>query len=70
MSSVQASLSGPPSESFQSFQRSHLLGSQLRLIPPLPQGENYDQSLMRLAIIMQHANMAYNVQRAYKRPTI
>ena len=38
--------------------------------PPLPQGENYDQSLMRLAIIMQHANMAYHVQRAYKRPTI
>ena len=29
----QANLSGPPSESFQSFQRSPLLGSQLRLIP-------------------------------------
>ena len=30
----QANLSGPLSESFQSFQRSSLLGSQLRLIPP------------------------------------
>ena len=30
----QANLSGPPSESFQSFQWSPLLGSQLRLIPP------------------------------------
>ena len=30
----QANLSGPPSESFQSFQQSPLLGSQLRLIPP------------------------------------
>ena len=30
----QANLSGPPSESFQSFQRSPLLGSQLQLIPP------------------------------------
>ena len=30
---VQADLSGPPSESFQNFQRSPLLGSQLRLIP-------------------------------------
>ena len=68
MSSFQASLSGPPSESFQSFQRSPLLGSQLRLIPP--QGINNDRSLMRFAIIMQHANMAYHVQRAYKGPTI
>ena len=25
---------------------------------------------MRFAIIMQHANMAYHVQRAYKGPTI
>ena len=30
----QANLSGPPSESLQSFQLSPLLGSQLRLIPP------------------------------------
>ena len=30
----QANLSGPPSESFQSFQWSPLWGSQLRLIPP------------------------------------
>ena len=30
----QANLSAPPSESFQSFQRSPLLGSQLQLIPP------------------------------------
>ena len=30
----QANLRGPPSESFQSFQWSPLLGSQLRLIPP------------------------------------
>ena len=30
----QENLSGPPSESLQSFQRSLLLGSQLRLIPP------------------------------------
>ena len=30
----QANLSGPPSESFQSFQWSPLLGSQLRLIGP------------------------------------
>ena len=30
----QANLSGPPSESFQSFQWSPILGSQLRLIPP------------------------------------
>ena len=29
----QANLRGPPSESFQSFQRSPLLGCQLRLIP-------------------------------------
>ena len=29
----QANLTGPPFESFQSFQRSPLLGSQLRLIP-------------------------------------
>ena len=29
-----ANLSGPPSESFQSFLRSPLLGSQIRLIPP------------------------------------
>ena len=29
-----------------------------------------DRSLMRFAIIMQHANMAYRVQRAYKGPTI
>ena len=25
---------------------------------------------MRFAVIMQHANMAYHVQRAYKEPTI
>ena len=31
----RANLSGPPSESFQSFQRCPLLGSQLRLIPLL-----------------------------------
>ena len=31
---VQADLSGPPSKSFQHFQWSPLLGSQLRLIPP------------------------------------
>ena len=30
----QANLSGSPSKSFQSYQRSSLLGSQLRLIPP------------------------------------
>ena len=65
VSSFQASLSGPPSVSFQIF----LGGSQLRLIPP-PQGINNDQSLMRFAIIMQHANMAYHVQRVYKGPTI
>ena len=46
-------------------------------IPPLgfsvttdPQGVNNDRSLMRFAVIMQHANMAYHVQRAYKGPTI
>ena len=33
-------------------------------------GINNDRSLMRFAIIMQHANMAYHVQRAYKGPTI
>ena len=31
----KANLSGPPSEFFQSFQRSPLLGSQVRLIPLL-----------------------------------
>ena len=53
----------PMSESFQSFQRSPLLGSQLRTDP---QGINNYRSLMRFALIMQHANMAYRVQRAYK----
>ena len=72
MSSFQAILSGPPSGFFQSFQRSPLLGSQLRLIPPPPppKGINNDRSLMHFAIIMQYANMAYHVQRAYKGPTI
>ena len=37
---------------------------------PPPQGINNDRSLMRFAIIMQHANMAYHVQRVYKGPTI
>ena len=36
----QANLSGPPSESFQSFQQSALLSSQLRLIPPLYSPKN------------------------------
>ena len=31
-----------------------------------PQGINNYRSLMRFALIMQHANMAYRVQRAYK----
>ena len=35
-----------------------------------PQGINNDRSLMCLAVIMQHANMACHVQRAYKGPTI
>ena len=35
-----------------------------------PQGINNDRSLMRFAVIMQHANIAYHVQRAYKEPTI
>ena len=58
----QANLSGPPSESFQSFQWF-----------PLPtdlQGIKNDRSLMCLPVIMQHANKAYNVQRAYRGPTI
>ena len=38
--------------------------------PPPRKGINNDRSLMRFAIIMQHANMAYHVQRAYKGPTI
>ena len=38
------------------------LGSQSRLMPP--QGINNDRSLMRFAIILQHAYMAYHVQRA------
>ena len=33
-------------------------------------GINNDRSLMRFAIIMQHVNMAYHMQRAYKGPTI
>ena len=37
---------------------------------PPPQGINNDRSLMHFAIIMQHANMAYHVQRTYKGPTI
>ena len=65
MSSFQASLSGPPSESFQSF-----FGGFSVTIDPPPPGINNDRSLMRFAIIMQHANMAYHVQRAYKEPTI
>ena len=36
----QANLIGPPSESFQSFQWSPLLGSQLRLIPPFCSPKN------------------------------
>ena len=35
-----------------------------------PQGINNDRSLMRFAVIMQHATIAYHVQRAYKGPTI
>ena len=35
-----------------------------------PQGINNDRSLMCFTVIMQHANMAYHVQRAYKGPTI
>ena len=31
-----------------------------------PKGINNDRSLMRVAIILQDANMAYHVQRAYK----
>ena len=45
-------MSGPPSESFQIFQRSCLLGSQLQLIPPKilypaphPRAINYARSL-------------------------
>ena len=68
MSSFQASLSGPSSESFQSFQRSPPFG--FSVTTDSPQGINNDRSLMRLAIILQHANMAYHVQRAYKEPTI
>ena len=65
MSSFQASLSGPPSESFQIF-----LGVLSYDWPPPPQGINNVRSLMRFAIIMQHDTMAYHVQRAYKGPTI
>ena len=35
-----------------------------------PQGINNDRSLMCFAVIMQHANMAYHVQRPYKGQTI
>ena len=58
----QANLSGPLSESFQSFQRSPLLGSW---VTTDPQGINNDRSLMWFAVIMQHADVAYHVQRAY-----
>ena len=68
MSCFQASLSGPSSESFQSFQRSPPFG--FSVTTDSPQGINNDRSLMGFAIIMQHANMAYHVQRAYKEPTI
>ena len=40
MSSFQANLSGRPSESFQSFQWSPLLGYQLLLIPPFCSPKN------------------------------
>ena len=35
-----------------------------------PQGINNDRSLMCFGVIIQHANMAYHVQRASKGPTI
>ena len=35
-----------------------------------PQGINNDRSLICFAVIMQHASMAYHVQRAYKGPGI
>ena len=50
---------------------------KLSAIPPFgfsvmthPQGINDDRSLMCFAVIMQHANTTYHVQRAYKGPTI
>ena len=59
-----ANLSGPPSESLQSFQLSPLLGSQLRLIPPFvflkikwslpkspPREINNDRSFVPLTIV-------------------
>ena len=60
------------------FERSPLwIFPKFSAIPPFglsvttdPQGINTDRSLMRFAVIMQHANMAYHVQRAYKGPTI
>ena len=60
------------------FERSpHWILPKFSAIPPFglsvttdPQGINNDRSLMRFAVIMQHANMAYHVQRAYKGPTI
>ena len=63
----QANLSGPLSESFQSFQRSPPFGF---LVTNDPQGINNDRSLICFAVIMQHASMAYHVQRAYKGPGI
>ena len=38
--------------------------------PPPRKGINNDRSLMHFAIIMQHASMAYHMQRACKGPTI
>ena len=62
----QANLSGPP-----------LNPSKLSAIPPFgfsvttdPQGINNNRSLMCLAVIMEHANIACHVQRAYKGPVI
>ena len=57
----QANLSGPLSESFQSFQRSPFWV----LSYDWSQGINNDRSLMCFAAIMQYDNMAYHVQRGY-----
>ena len=71
MSSFQASLSGPPLWILPKFSAIPSLGFSVTTDPPPPRkGINNDRSLMRFAIIMQHANMAYHVQRAYKGPTI
>ena len=60
------------------FEWSHLwILPKFSAIPPFgfsvttdPQGINNDRSLMCFGVIIQHANMAYHVQRASKGPTI